>query len=133
MRLENYLRKAGLFLCLFLFSASAESKSFSPVHLGSNANKRDVITVSQVKGPLVVLDAGHGGKDEGARVRSLQEKKLCLLTTLYTKRYLEELGYQVLLTRGKDIYVPLSKRVLIANKMNVKPLLAFILIRRPII
>jgi N-acetylmuramoyl-L-alanine amidase len=82
------------------------------------ASERDQPTISKVQGPLIVLDAGHGGKDEGAKVRSLQEKKITLLTTLYTKKYLEEMGYRVLLTRSKDTYVPLAKRVLIANKMN---------------
>src|SRR3989339_1202558 len=110
----------GVVFCIFLcmFSSVAESRSSSPVHLASNSAKRDAIAISKVQGPLVVLDAGHGGKDEGAKVRSLQEKKLSLLTTLYAKKHLEELGYRVLLTRSKDVYVPLSKRVLIANKMK---------------
>ncbi len=88
------------------------------MHLVSRNIKKEHISLSKVQGPLIVLDAGHGGRDEGARVRSLQEKKVALLTTLYTKKYLEELGYRVLLTRTRDLYVPLSKRVLIANKMQ---------------
>lgn len=66
--------------------------------------------------PLIVLDSGHGGSDEGARVGPFLEKKFTLLTTLLTKKHLEELGYRVLLTRSRDIYLPLPKRVAIANK-----------------
>ncbi len=66
--------------------------------------------------PLIVLDAGHGGSDEGAKVRSFQEKKVTLLTTLLTKKHLEELGYRVILTRSRDVYLSLPKRVSIANK-----------------
>ncbi len=71
-----------------------------------------------MKGPLVVLDAGHGGDDEGAKVRRLQEKGITLLAALYAKKHLEEMGYRVLLTRSKDVYVSLPKRVSIANKTN---------------
>lgn len=106
------------FLSLLLLTLPALAKSSSPIHLASNSSKKEVVSLSKIQGPLIVLDAGHGGKDEGARVRSLQEKKLSLLTTLYAKKHLEELGYRVLLTRAKDVYVPLSKRVLIANKMK---------------
>ncbi len=66
--------------------------------------------------PLVILDAGHGGVDEGAKVRSFQEKKVSLLTTLLTKKHLEELGYRVILTRSRDAYISLPRRVSIANK-----------------
>jgi N-acetylmuramoyl-L-alanine amidase len=112
------IKRGFFFAFVFLFFSISNAKSSSFFHLNSMASEKDVLPVSKVQGPLVILDAGHGGKDEGAKVRSLQEKKIALLTTLYTKRFLEDLGYRVLLTRAKDIYVPLAKRVLIANKMN---------------
>jgi N-acetylmuramoyl-L-alanine amidase len=65
---------------------------------------------------VVILDAGHGGRDEGAKVHSFQEKKLTLLTTLLAKKYLTQMGYKVILTRTKDTYLPLEKRVEFANK-----------------
>lgn len=118
MRIVKYIKKVILFASFFLCFQEAECRSSSPIHLASTSSSRESASLSKIQGPLVVLDAGHGGKDEGAKVRSLQEKKIALLTTLYTKKYLEELGYRVLLTRGKDIYVSLAKRVLIANKMK---------------
>lgn len=113
-----YVKRGLFYACLFLFFSIADGKSSSLFHLNSMASERDHQPISKVQGPLIVLDAGHGGKDEGAKVRSLQEKKIALLTTLYSKKYLEELGYRVLLTRSRDSYVSLAKRVLIANKMN---------------
>jgi N-acetylmuramoyl-L-alanine amidase len=66
--------------------------------------------------PLIVLDPGHGGNDEGAKVSTLLEKRLTLTTALLTKKHLELLDYRVILTRSRDIYVPLARRALIANK-----------------
>jgi N-acetylmuramoyl-L-alanine amidase len=66
--------------------------------------------------PLVILDAGHGGYDEGSKVHSLLEKRMTLTTTLLTRKYLDEMGYRVLLTRSRDIYLSLPQRVAIANR-----------------
>jgi N-acetylmuramoyl-L-alanine amidase len=66
--------------------------------------------------PLIILDAGHGGTDEGAKVSAFMEKKLALSTAQLTKKHLEELGYRVVMTRNRDVYLPLQRRVSIANK-----------------
>jgi N-acetylmuramoyl-L-alanine amidase len=66
--------------------------------------------------PLIVLDAGHGGTDEGAKVSAFLEKKIALTTAFLTKKHLEGLGYRVVMTRSRDIYLPLQRRVSIANK-----------------
>jgi N-acetylmuramoyl-L-alanine amidase len=66
-------------------------------------------------GPLIVIDPGHGGYDEGARVHSLLEKRMTLTTSLLTKRYLERMGHRVILTRSRDVYISLARRVAIAN------------------
>ncbi|HCJ82901.1 MAG TPA: hypothetical protein DHV52_00990 [Parachlamydiales bacterium] len=68
--------------------------------------------------PLVILDAGHGGKDPGVKMGSILEKRLALTTALLIKRALENLGYRVILTRSRDVFLPLSRRVRIANKME---------------
>ncbi len=67
--------------------------------------------------PLIYLDAGHGGQNIGAKINSpyTEEKKLALLMTHYTKKHLEKLGYRVSLTRSRDFFVPLPKRVNMAN------------------
>lgn len=66
--------------------------------------------------PLIVLDPGHGGNDEGAKAATVIEKKITLTTALITKKLLEDLGYRVILTRSRDIYVSLAGRAQIANK-----------------
>jgi N-acetylmuramoyl-L-alanine amidase len=66
--------------------------------------------------PLIILDPGHGGTDEGAKVQSMMEKRVALSTALMTKRQLETLGYRVILTRSRDIFLALPRRVAIANK-----------------
>ncbi len=68
----------------------------------------------------IVIDAGHGGKDVGAIGRKirLREKKMTLAISKNLKKILEGQGFRVIMTRGDDTFVPLSRRVQIANKNN---------------
>ncbi|MBD0270669.1 MAG: N-acetylmuramoyl-L-alanine amidase [Acetobacteraceae bacterium] len=70
--------------------------------------------------PLVVLDPGHGGRDPGAiGPRGTQEKRITLAATLELKRRLEAGGRcRVLLTRGRDVFVPLADRIGMARKRD---------------
>jgi len=68
--------------------------------------------------PFIILDPGHGGKDEGARLRTFEEKKLTLRTSYLTKKHLENLGYRVILTRARDVFLPLKTRVTLANRRS---------------
>ena len=63
--------------------------------------------------PLVVIDAGHGGKDPGAiGIRGTQEKDVTLSATLALKAALEKTGrYEVALTRQTDTFLELEERV----------------------
>lgn len=65
----------------------------------------------------IVIDAGHGGKDTGARNDNygLMEKKLVLDISFRLKELLEKNGFQVKLTRSDDVFIPLEKRSEIAN------------------
>lgn len=72
-------------------------------------------SISSLK-PLIIIDPGHGGTDEGAKVNAFMEKKVTLVTALMVRKHLEELGYRVLMTRSKDVYLPLPRRVAVANK-----------------
>lgn len=65
----------------------------------------------------VVLDAGHGGDDEGARgANGIVEKELVLDVARRVRKHLNAAGLQVLLTRERDVYVPLIDRTTIANE-----------------
>lgn len=94
---------------LFLFLALL-------TQLSAAAPTGSVITVPDA--PIVVLDVGHGGTDRGARGHFpyCEEKRLCLLTARLVKRYLDQLGYRVVMTRNTDAFLSLPRRVEIANQ-----------------
>jgi N-acetylmuramoyl-L-alanine amidase len=64
----------------------------------------------------VVIDAGHGGHDPGAIGRSgLREKDVNLDIAKRLSKLLRDNGITVVMTRSSDIFVPLERRVDIAN------------------
>ncbi|HEX2801626.1 MAG TPA: N-acetylmuramoyl-L-alanine amidase, partial [Phenylobacterium sp.] len=68
---------------------------------------------------VVVIDAGHGGHDPGARGQAGFEKDVNLAAALALKARLERGGrYKVVLTRDDDTYVPLEDRVRIAQRAD---------------
>lgn len=72
--------------------------------------------VEQDRFDVVVIDAGHGGEDEGARgPRGLTEKELVLDVARQLASRLEAQGLRVVLTRKDDRFVPLEQRTAIAN------------------
>jgi N-acetylmuramoyl-L-alanine amidase len=65
----------------------------------------------------IVIDAGHGGHDPGARGNGLNEADLTLDVALRLKKLLEKQpGVEVVMTREKNIYIPLEERTAIANR-----------------
>jgi len=64
----------------------------------------------------VILDAGHGGHDSGARGPLGAEKDAALDVVLRAKKLLQENGYIVRCTRLTDTFIPLEKRAEFANK-----------------
>lgn len=65
---------------------------------------------------VIVIDAGHGGKDPGAHGANAIEKDITLAAAKALKAQLEDSGaYRVVLTRNSDVYVPLEGRVQIAR------------------
>jgi len=64
----------------------------------------------------VAIDAGHGGDDEGARGPSgSREKDVVLDVAKRLERRLRERGLSVLMTRDRDVFVPLETRTMLAN------------------
>lgn len=66
----------------------------------------------------VVIDAGHGGIDTGAKgVTGTLEKTITLAFALELKKKLEDLDvYDVYLTRDRDLFLSLDERVRIARQ-----------------
>lgn len=68
--------------------------------------------------PTIVIDPGHGGRDDGARSRGIVEKNMTLDVAKRLDNILRENGFLTFLTREEDTYVSLSDRVTIANRFD---------------
>ena len=67
---------------------------------------------------VVVVDAGHGGKDPGNRGNGYFEKNIALKIALNVGQTLSKNGVNVVYTRKKDVFVDLFRRAQIANEAN---------------
>jgi N-acetylmuramoyl-L-alanine amidase len=66
--------------------------------------------------PVVVIDPGHGGVDNGTRSGDEMEKNLVLAFGLALRDRLEKSGkYRVVMTRSDDTFIPLDDRVKVAH------------------
>jgi N-acetylmuramoyl-L-alanine amidase len=69
--------------------------------------------------PVVVIDPGHGGIDNGTQAAGESEKTLVLGFGLALRDRLEKAGkYRIVMTRTDDTFVPLSERVRIARTQS---------------
>ncbi len=95
----------------------------APAPVASQAHAAQLIAASVVT-PLhlkkvIVIDAGHGGKDPGAKGADSREKDINLAAAKALKAKLERTGrYRVVMTRDSDTFVPLETRVEIARKAD---------------
>ena len=64
----------------------------------------------------VVIDAGHGGHDAGARGIYGYEKDFALLMARAVRDALQARGFKVVMTRDTDTFITLGGRVAIANR-----------------
>jgi N-acetylmuramoyl-L-alanine amidase len=69
---------------------------------------------------VIVIDAGHGGRDPGATgVAGLREKEVTLDCALRLRDILERTGrYHVVLTRDSDVFLPLPARLGVAREQG---------------
>lgn len=69
--------------------------------------------------PLVVIDAGHGGRDPGAGTGAIREKDLTLaIARALRSDLLGNGGIRVALTRDDDRFLSLAERSAIARRMG---------------
>uniref|UniRef100_C5D8E5 N-acetylmuramoyl-L-alanine amidase n=1 Tax=Geobacillus sp. (strain WCH70) TaxID=471223 RepID=C5D8E5_GEOSW len=71
-----------------------------------------------VKTQTIIIDPGHGGSDPGAVANGLREKDINLSVALKVQSLFKDTGFNIALTREKDVFVSLSGRVDFAKKMN---------------
>lgn len=73
------------------------------------------LTGSPIKGRIIVVDAGHGGKDSGAIGAGTTEKAIVLEVAKLLRDKLVKAGATVIMTRESDVYPTLEDRVNIAK------------------
>lgn len=70
--------------------------------------------------PLIVLDAGHGGRDQGTSAGTVLEKEINLAMVKKLAEELENAGAAVLFTREDDTKVGLEDRAAYANQKEAE-------------
>lgn len=79
--------------------------------------KRNITSLQQL---TVVVDAGHGGKDPGARgTDGTTEKSLNLAVALKLEKLLKSMGINTIMSRNNDTFVELADRATTANSNYV--------------
>lgn len=85
----------------------------------SQSESREKLSLAQQLGlgvRKIVIDPGHGGKDPGAMAFGLKEKDIVLKISKKVAALLKEKSrYEVVLTRNRDVFLPLEERTAVAN------------------
>jgi len=91
-----------------------------PIPIAPSVNLNGQFSLSRQLGlgiSRIVIDAGHGGHDPGARANGLNESELVLDVASRLRRLLEkEPAIEVAMTRETDVFIPLEQRTAIANR-----------------
>lgn len=95
----------------------------APMPPGPDGDDLDVTWIAgpigdSLKGRLIVLDAGHGAHDHGARSQWATEKIVNLDIAQRMRRLLVAAGARVEMTRSADTFVPLRERPALAMRLN---------------
>lgn len=80
------------------------------------APKNETAGTREVK--TIVIDPGHGGKDTGAQGKKSNEKDIVLAIGKLLKKELEKEGFNVKMTRDKDVFIELGQRANLANQWD---------------
>jgi N-acetylmuramoyl-L-alanine amidase len=98
--------------------AASAIPTATPVAPAANSNGK--LSLSRQLGlgvSRIVIDAGHGGHDPGARGNGINEADLTLDVAQRLQKLLEkEPGFEVVMTRSTDEFIPLQERTEIANR-----------------
>jgi N-acetylmuramoyl-L-alanine amidase len=68
-----------------------------------------------LKGLVICIDPGHGGRDPGGVANGVEEKDVCLAVGLLLRDLCLDASATVIMTRTTDIYPELEDRCILAN------------------
>ena len=97
----NLLMPVAKFGTKLAISEDDFKKLIDPIMRPSAVNGHKIYTI--------VIDPGHGGTDNGTG-KIIYEKNVNLQISLKLRKYLQSLGYKVLMTRSGDKYLTLGAR-----------------------
>ncbi len=87
----------------------------------ADAAPDEPMLIAAPKNNLIIIDAGHGGFDPGAiGYTGLQEKEPNLAIAKKLAEILDNKGQKALLTRNRDKFISLQKRVSTANEADAE-------------
>lgn len=98
-------------------NAKKEAPTVTPIE--TKINKDGLIDRTK-ESTLIVIDAGHGGKDSGALStdKKSMEKTIALQTAKKLEVALNEKGYKTFMSRSDDTFVDIYKRARTSNSIN---------------
>lgn len=114
MKFENRCKMPGTILAVSILLTGFALLSSFYIPRGHKAPPKD----RKVK--VIVIDAGHGGKDPGCNGVTHKEKEVALAVALKLGKLIEEYvkDVKVIYTRKTDVFVELEDRAKIANDNN---------------
>ncbi|MCR5265325.1 MAG: N-acetylmuramoyl-L-alanine amidase [Cyanobacteria bacterium RUI128] len=110
-----------------VFKITCETKHVEPVlteaQIKELTKKEGAITSSpkytrEKNSKVIVIDAGHGGKDCGALRDNIFEKDITMEVSKKVQNILQKKGYKVYMTRTDDTYVSLEDRTIFTEGIN---------------
>lgn len=104
-----------------LFAADAQAASAMPAwRLTAPDMQPDAASSRPNDKPVVVIDPGHGGVDQGAvALNGIEEKSIVLAFARALRERIESGGrLRAVLTRDDDVFLPLEERVALARRAN---------------
>lgn len=113
-RLQRVVRSGLALAGLILMVASAAWWEWTAV---PSQRPPPETAVAPSTASVVVIDAGHGGRDSGAMCAGMLEKDLTLDVAQRVDRLLQAQGVPTVLTRVGDAYVALPDRVALTNRV----------------
>jgi len=99
--------------------AVSTASSAAATQNNDNNDAKPANTAPADRRPLIVIDPGHGGIDNGTQANGQSEKNLVLAFGLALRDRIEKGGkYRVVMTRSDDTFIPLDERVKIARDQS---------------